>query len=63
VSSEPAGPAVDFVFDIDGVKFTMSISADDAPKVLTWSTSEVIHYLGTNGPLFQTGLRKAFGLD
>lgn len=61
MSSGEAEPTVDFSFEIDGVPITMSIFADDVPRILAWSNSEVILYLGQNGPLFQEGLRKAFG--
>jgi hypothetical protein len=61
VAAEERTPRVDFIFEVDGVEITMSVLADDAPKILSWSTSEVILYLGQHGPLFQEGLRQALG--
>jgi hypothetical protein len=61
VPGEERVPTVDFVFEVDGVEITMSVLADDAPKILSWSKSEVILYLGQHGPLFQEGLRRALG--
>jgi hypothetical protein len=61
VSSPDGAPAVDFVYEVGGVTITTSILSDDVEKVLAWSTSEVILYLGSEGPLLQKGLREIFG--
>ena len=52
---------VDFTFDVAGVSLTMSVFADDVEKILAWSTSEAILYLGQEGPTLQEGLRQVFG--
>lgn len=54
-------PIADFTFEVGGVTFTMSIFVEDVPKILAWSKSEVILYLGSEGPLLQAGLREIFG--
>lgn len=54
-------PTATFEFEVGGVAFTTTVAADDVPKVLAWSTSEVILYLGSEGPQFQNGLRSLFG--
>jgi hypothetical protein len=54
-------PTADYVFDVGGVTVTMSFSVDEVPKILAWSTSEVILYLGSEGPLLQAGLRQVYG--
>lgn len=54
-------PTVDFVFEVGGIPVTYSILADDVPKLLKWSTSEVILHLGSKGPELQAALRQVFG--
>ncbi len=51
----------DFAFDVDGVQLVMTVNLDDTEKILAWSNSEVLLYLGQNGPLLQHALRELFG--
>lgn len=60
-SPSSKSPIADFTFEVGGISLTMSVFVDDVPKILAWSTSEVILYLGSEGPLLQAGLRKMFG--
>ena len=59
--SSSTNPIADFAFEVGGVSLTVSVFVDDVPKILAWSTSEVILYLGSEGPLLQAGLRRIFG--
>lgn len=52
---------VSFEYEVGGVTVTMSMSEEDAAKIVGWSTSEVILHLGSQGPLLIEGLRKIFG--
>lgn len=54
-------PTADLVLEVGGIEVTVSVRVDDVPKVLAWSTSEVLLYLGSEGPLIQDGLRQLFG--
>lgn len=54
-------PTVDLVLEVGGIVVTVSVDAEDVPTILAWSTSEVILYLGQEGPLLQEGLRQIFG--
>jgi hypothetical protein len=54
-------PSATFVTDVGGVEVEFSVKVDDVDKVLAWSTSEVILYLGSEGPQFQRVLRELFG--
>lgn len=60
-SGDDRRPIADLTYEVDGVSITVSVLVEDAPKILAWSTSEVILHLGQNGPLLQEGLRKIFG--
>lgn len=60
-SGAESTPTAALQFEVDGVLVTMEVLVDDVPKILAWSTSEVILYLGKNGPTFQEGLRGLFG--
>lgn len=55
-----SNPPYSFVFEVGGVEITYSFSPGDVDKILAWSTSEVILYLGSEGPLLQEGLRVLF---
>jgi hypothetical protein len=61
VTSDEPNPTVDLVLEVGGITVTVSVLADDVPKILAWSTSEVILHLGSEGPLLQEGLREIFG--
>lgn len=54
-------PTADLILEVGGIEVTVSVRVGDVPTVLAWSTSEVILYLGTEGPLIQEGLREIFG--
>ncbi len=54
-------PIVDLVSEVAGVTVTTSVFVEDVPTILGWSTSEVILYLGQEGPTLQAGLRRIFG--
>lgn len=54
-------PTADFTFEVGGVEVRFSVAVDDVDKIMAWSTSEVILYLGSEGPLLQKGLRQIFG--
>lgn len=56
-----SSPRADFTFEVGGVEVTYSVAVDDVDKILAWSKSEVILYLGSEGPLLQAGLREIFG--
>ena len=56
------GPGTaEFFFEVGGIQMTMTVFVDDVPKILAWSNSEVLLYLGSNGPLLQSALRDLFG--
>lgn len=48
---------VNFSYEVDGIDITTSIAWEDVDRVLAWSTSEVILYLGERGPQLQDALR------
>lgn len=54
-------PIADFTYVVGGVTVTTSVLLEDAEKIMAWSTSEVILYLGSEGPQLQEGLRRVFG--
>lgn len=56
-SQGDTGLPVNFHYEIDGVEVTTSVAWEDAAKVLEWSTSQVILYLGERGPQLQDALR------
>jgi hypothetical protein len=59
--SDDKRPIADFTYEVGGVTVTTSVFVEDVDKILAWSTSEVILYLGSEGPLLQKGLREIFG--
>lgn len=60
-SPSSKSPIAEFSFEVGGISLTLTVDVDDIPTLLAWSTSEVILYLGSEGPLMQAGLRQVFG--
>lgn len=56
-------PTADFHFEVGGVDAVMTFKLSEASKILAWSTSEAILYLGSEGPLLQRGLRQYLSED
>lgn len=54
-------PSVDYYFEVGGIHVNFGILTDDVPRLLGWSTSEVILHLGSKGPELQAALRQVFG--
>lgn len=52
---------VGLTLEVGGIAATVVIKSADVPIITRWSTSEVIMYLGQDGPAIQRGLRELFG--
>jgi hypothetical protein len=60
--SDGKGASFTYVYEVGGVEVSTSFRPEDVDKILAWSTSEVILYLGSEGPLLQQGLRQFLDL-